>query len=135
MQVREKVEVMERVIVAGNRGDDDAVLAECTPDFEYDLTHSAIPDLTEVYRGRDGYLKFATSWRETMGPTQLELVESEERDDGVLFVIVLQKASGPQSGVDVENAFAQILEFDGDKVSRAELFGDADEGRRAAGLT
>jgi ketosteroid isomerase-like protein len=135
MQVREKVDAMERVIVAWNMGDLDAAFAECTPDFEYDLSHSAVPGLTGVFRGREGYLKFATTWRETMGPTRLDLVESEELDDGRLFVIVSQRATGPLSGVNVENSFAQILEFDGDKVSRAELFGDADEGRRAAGLT
>jgi ketosteroid isomerase-like protein len=134
MQEREKVELFERVVVAWNRGDLDAVLAECTPDFEFDLTRSDIPGLSEVFRGRDGYLKFATSWRETMGPTRLELVESEELDDGRLFVVVRQKATGPRSGVEVENPFAQILEFDGDKANRGELFGVAEEGRAAAGL-
>jgi hypothetical protein len=61
-------------------------------------------------------------------------MESEVLDDGRLFVVVDQKATGPQSGVDVENPFVQILEFDGDKTSRAELFGVADEGRAAVGL-
>jgi ketosteroid isomerase-like protein len=134
MEEPEKVALMQRVIDAWNEGDLDALLAECTPDFEFDLTQSGIPDLSGVFRGREEYLKFATTWRETMGSTQMELVESQELADGRLFVVVSQRATGPQSGVDVENPFAQILEFDGDKTNRAELFGVADQGRAAAGL-
>jgi ketosteroid isomerase-like protein len=56
MQERAKVALMQRIIDAWYRGDLDAVLAECTPDFEFDLTGSDIPGLSDVYRGRDGYL-------------------------------------------------------------------------------
>jgi ketosteroid isomerase-like protein len=134
MEEREKVEVFERVVIAWNSGDLDGVVAELTPDFEWDCTHSGIPGLSEVYRGHEEYLQFAKSWRETLGPTQLMLEEARELDDGRLYVGVHQTATGPQSGVDVEIHFAQILEFDGDKTSRAELFGSRDEGKLAAGL-
>lgn len=134
MDERQKVEAVERTLAAWNRGDLDGVLAECTPDFEWDLRQSSIPGHTDVYRGREGYLSFANSWRETMGPTQLELEEACELGDGRLYVLILQSATGPRSGVDVDIHYVQILEFEGSKAKRCEVFGDQDEGRRAAGL-
>lgn len=134
MDERQKVEIFERTNAAWNRGDLDAVLAECTPDFEWDMSTSSVPGLTGVFHGRDGYLNFAQQWRETMGATQLELEEARELDDGRLYTLIRQTATGPQSGVDVELYYVQISEFDGGKVSRSQVFGDRDEGRTAAGL-
>jgi ketosteroid isomerase-like protein len=131
---QQKVELFERTIAAWNRGDLEAILAECTPDFDWDMTRSFVPGQADVYRGRQGYLRFAQSWRETLGPTQLELEETRELDDGRLYALIRQTATGPQSGVDVELHYVQITEFDGSKIKRSEVFGQRDEGRAAAGL-
>jgi hypothetical protein len=109
-------------------------LAECVPEFEWDMSRSFVPGLTDAYRGRDGYLEFARSWRETLGETQLELEEARELADGRLYSLIRQTATGPQSGVDVELHYVQITEFEGSKITRSEVFGDRDEGRAAAGL-
>jgi ketosteroid isomerase-like protein len=135
MQVEEKIALFERVVAAWNQGDLEGVIAEVTPDFEWDCTRSEIPGLSDVYRGREGYLEFAKTWRETLGETQLMLEEARELDDGRLYIGVYQRATGPQSGVDVELHYAQILEFDGGRVSRSELFGSVPEARAAVGLS
>lgn len=134
MQEREKVELFERVIVAWNGGDLGAVVAELTPDFEWDCTESGIPDLSGIYHGHDGYLQFARSWREALGDTRLELEEARELDDGRLYLQIYQTATGKQSGVDVDLHYAQILEFEGQKTSRSQVFGLVEDGRAAAGL-
>ncbi len=134
MEERTKVELYERVIAGWNSGDLDRVVDQLTPDFEWDCSQSGIPDLTRVYRGHEEYLEFAKSWRETLGPTQLRLEEARELDDGRLYVGVHQTATGPQSGVDVELHFAQILEFDGQLAKRSQLFGRVEDARAAAGL-
>jgi ketosteroid isomerase-like protein len=134
MGEEEKIELTERICAAWNRGDLDALLEECTPDFEYDLTRSGIPGLTEVFRGPEEYLRFASTWRETMGSTRLRLDEARELEGGRLFVVMYQAATGPQSGAGIEEPFVQILEFDGGRCSRAELFGDPAKGRAAAGV-
>ena len=134
MQEREKIELFERVIVAWNGGDLGAVVAELTPDFEWDCTESGIPDLSGIYRGHDGYLQFARSWREALGDTRLELEEARELDDGRVYIRVYQTATGPQSGVNVDLHYAQILEFEGQKVCRSQLFGRVEDARAAADL-
>lgn len=134
MEAREKVELYERVILGWNSGDFDLILAQLTPDFEWDCTDSGIPGLSDVYRGHEEYLRFTTSWREALGQSKLELEEARELDDGRLYVGVYQTAIGPQSGVNVDLHFAQILEFEGEKASRSQLFGRVQDGRAAAGL-
>jgi hypothetical protein len=104
MEEREKVEVFERVVIAWNSGDLDGVVAELTPDFEWDCTHSGIPGLSEVYRGHEEYLQFAKSWRETLGPTQLMLEEARELDDGRLYV----GSTKPQPGRRVASTWRSI---------------------------
>jgi ketosteroid isomerase-like protein len=131
---RQKLELFHHVLDAWNRGDLDGVLAECTPDWEWDMTRSEVPGLSEAYRGREGYLTFAQSWRETLGPTQLEFEEGCELDDGRLYTLIHQTATGPQSGVAVELHYVQITEFEHGKIKRSAVFGDREEGRAAAGL-
>lgn len=134
MNERGKIELLNRAIAAWNRGDLGGVTAEYSDDFEWDMTGSDVPGETEVHHGRDGYLRFAQRWRETLGPTQLELKEAKELPDSRLFALIKQLATGPRSGADVELHYVTIHSFEGDKMSRGEVFADQRKGRAAAGL-
>jgi ketosteroid isomerase-like protein len=134
MDERGKINVFEREIAAWNRGDLDGVIAELGEDHEWDLTRSDIPDEKEVHRGHDAYLGFARRWRETLGSTQLEIVEVKELPDGRLFTVLKHSGTGAHSGAEVARKSVQLLSFRGDKVTRTEVYGDLSHGRAAAGL-
>jgi ketosteroid isomerase-like protein len=131
---RGKIGVFEREIAAWNRGDLGAVMAELDGDHEWDVTRSDIPGENEVHRGHDAYLGFARRWREALGSTQLEIVEAKELPDGRLFTILKHSGAGTYSGAEVERRTVQLLSFNGDKVTRTEVYADLSEGRAAAGL-
>ncbi len=134
MDERGKIELFERAIAAWNRGDLDGVVAEISEDHEWDMTRSDILGETDVHRGHEGYLGFARRWRETLGPTQVEIADTEELPDGRLFVLLKQAGTGAQSGADVDIDYVQILSFDGDKVTGTEVFTDPAKARAAARL-
>jgi ketosteroid isomerase-like protein len=131
---RGKISVLERQISAWNRGDLDGVIAGLGEDHEWDLTRSDIPGEKEVHRGHEAYLGFAQRWRETLGSTQLEIVEVKELPDGRLFSVLKHSGSGTHSGAEVERRTVQLLSFKGDTVTRTEVYGDLGQGRAAAGL-
>jgi ketosteroid isomerase-like protein len=134
VEEREKLKLTERIMAAWNRGHLEDIVAVVTPDFEWDMTRSGIPGLAQIYRGRDGYLEWAESWRETMGPTQVEIEEMKVLADGRVYGLMRQAGTAPQSGVDVEVEYVQLFEFKDGKLSRAGTYLDRDEARRAAGL-
>jgi ketosteroid isomerase-like protein len=133
MSEREKVELYERTLAAWNRGDLDGVLAECTPDWEWDLTNSDIPGECRPHRGHEEYRSFAQRWREALGPTQLQLEGFRELEDGRLFAQIRQIGTGARSGVDVELSYFQITSFESSKAKRTEVFTDPDKAHAAAG--
>jgi ketosteroid isomerase-like protein len=69
-----------------------------------------------------------------LGPTQVELEEATELDDGRLFFRIRQSGTGASSGADVEIDYVQIITFEGDKATRTEVYTDVQRARAAAGL-
>lgn len=134
MNEQQKLEQFERVVDRWNKGDLEEILAEATPDFEWDLTQSDIPGETGTYRGEDEYLRFARGWREALGPTQIELEEAFELDDGRLFARLTQAGTGKRSGVDVDIEYVQIFSYEGSSVKACMVFTDLAKARVAAGL-
>lgn len=134
MNEQQKVELFERVIDRWNKGDLEEILAEATPDFEWDMTQSGIPGEIGIYWGKDEYLRFARGWREALGPTQLRIEEAFELDDGRLFARLTQTGTGTRSGVDVEIEYVQIISFEGSSWNASMVFTDLAKARAAAGL-
>lgn len=133
MDEQQKVELFERTLTAWNRGDIDGVLAECTTDFEWDLTNSDIPGESRPHRGQDEYRSFAQRWKEALGPTQVELDGFRELEDGRLFTRIHQRGTGTRSGVDVELTYFQVTSFESSKAKRSEVFTDPGKAYAAAG--
>jgi ketosteroid isomerase-like protein len=131
---RDKVDVARRANDAYNRRDVDGLFAElATPDFEY---YPAIVRALDGggYRGRDGVERFAVDTRENW--EELQTIAEEFRDLGDrVLVLGRMKGRGKSSGVPVDQPFANILDFRGDRIWRSRVYLDHAEGLRAAGLS
>jgi ketosteroid isomerase-like protein len=131
---RDKLDVAERVNDAYNRRDVDGLFAElATPDFEY------YPGMVRAldgggHRGREGVERFAVDTRENWEELQTIAEEFRALGDRVL-VLGRMKRRGKGSGVPVEQPFATILGFRGDRIWRCPVYLDRAEGLRAAGLS
>jgi len=131
---RVKVDVARRANDAYNRRDVDGVFAElATPDFEW---YPAIVRALDGggYRGREGIEKFVADTRENW--EELQSLPEEFRDLGDrVLVLGRLRGRGKASGVPVDQAFAGILDFRGDRIWRYRVYLDRAEGLRAAGLS
>jgi ketosteroid isomerase-like protein len=132
---RDRVDVARRSVDAYNRRDVDGSFAELvTPDFEfYPGTGRALEQ--GVYRGREGAERFLVetveNWEEP-----LQNVAEEFRDLGDrVFVLGRLRGRGKASGVPVDQPYAAILDFRGDRIWRNRVYLDRAEGLRAAGLS
>jgi ketosteroid isomerase-like protein len=134
MVARGKVDVVKRVVEASNRRNVDGAFAELlTPDFEW---HPAIVRALDgaVYRGREGVERFAADTSENW--EELQNVAAEFRDLGDrVFVLGRLKGRGKGSGAPVDQQYAGIYDFRGDRVWRYRVYFDRAEGLRAAGLS
>jgi ketosteroid isomerase-like protein len=131
---RDKADVARRMVDAYNRRDIDGAFAEfLTPDFEW------YPGLVMAfdgggYRGREGVERFAVDTRENW--EELQIIAEEFRDLGDrVLVLGRMKGRGKGSGVPVDQPFATVLDFRGDRIWRFRGHLDRAEGLRAAGLS
>ena len=134
MDEREKIESFERSVAAWNEGDLGRVTEQLTEDHKWDQTNAKIPGETGVLEGHEAYLGFARRWRETLGPTQLEIEEARELPDGRVFFLIKQVGTGARSGASFDHRYVEIVKFEGGKATHTEIFDDERKGRAAAGL-
>ena len=131
---RDKVDVAKRAVDAYNRRDVDGAFAEfLTPDFEW---YPAIARAFHggAYRGREGVERFLADTSENWA--ELQIIAEEFRDLGDRALVLGRlKGRGKGSGVPVDQPFATILDFRGDRVSRFRGYHDRAEGLRVAGLS
>ena len=131
---RDKLDVAKRVVDAYNRRDVDGLFAElATPDFVW------YPALVRGldgggYRGREGVERFNVDTSENWEELQATAEEFRDLGDRVL-VLGRLKGRGKASGAPVDQPFAGIFDFRGDRICRYRVYFDHAEGLRAAGLT
>jgi ketosteroid isomerase-like protein len=131
---RDKVDVAKRVVDAYNRRDVDGFFAGlATPDFEWYPALIRALDGGGV-RGREGVERFVVDTEENW--EELQIVAEEFRDLGDrVLVLGRMKGRGKGSGVPVDQPFASILDFRGDRIRRDRVYLDHAEGLRVAGLS
>jgi ketosteroid isomerase-like protein len=131
---RDKVDVAKRVVDGFNRRDVDGFFAElATPDFEwYAGTVRALGG--DEYRGREGVERFERDRKENWEELQIVAAEFRDLGDRVL-VLGRLKGRGKASGAPVDQPFAGINDFRGDRIWRVRAYFDRAEALRAVGLS
>jgi ketosteroid isomerase-like protein len=128
-----KVDVAKRAIDAYNRRDVDGLFAElATSDFVY---YPAIVRALDGggFRGREGVEQFNVDTSENW--EELQSVAEEFRDLGDrVLVLGRLEGRGKGSGAPVDQPYAGILDFRGDRIWRSRVYFDQAEALRAAGL-
>jgi ketosteroid isomerase-like protein len=128
---RENVAAAKRIYEARNRGDVDAVLAECHPDVVW---HPHLARLGgEPIEGHQGVRDYLASLEEDWVGFRHELEQFFDAGDKVVAFLHTY-ARGPSSGVDVDVAVAHVLTFEYGKCIEFVSYHDRDEALRVAGL-
>ena len=132
---RDKVDVAEGMVDAGNRRDVDGAFAEIvTPDFEWWPALTRALEGGSVYRGREGVERFAADTSENWEELQNVAAEFRDLGDRVLVLGRLQ-GRGKGSGAPIDHPYVGIYDFRGDRIWRYRVYFDHAEGLRAAGLS
>jgi ketosteroid isomerase-like protein len=129
----ENVELMQRVLEAINRGDDDAWVAAWHPEAElYELV--GIPDAPRVYRGHDGVREWLANARSILGQD----FHLEPRDFTPIGEVVLAEivgsGVGEGSGVPVEWTAYIVAWMREGKIVRTRAFPQRPQALEAAGI-
>jgi ketosteroid isomerase-like protein len=127
----ENVTAARRIYEARNRGDVEAVLAECDPDVEWH------PHLTTVrrqaIRGHDGVRAYMRSLQEDWESFRHDPEQFFDAGDTVVAFLHTH-ARGRSSGADVEVPVAHVLTFKRGKCMGYVSYHDRAEAMRVAGL-
>ena len=95
---------------------------------------AAFPGLEQVYRGRHGVAEWMNAVRSSFGDFDVTL-ESVIRDLGDALVVAEQlRASGRESGAEVEMRIFTVYRFEGDRLASRHAFVTEQEALEAAGL-
>src|SRR5215203_3376353 len=128
---QENVELARRMIEWFNATDAEAAQAHSTDDVEIVPLRAAIEDT--VYRGPEAFAAFGAdneeSWEEIRFDTEAL------RDTGERVVAIGQlSARARVTGANVTTRIAMLLEFRGDRLSKAQTYTGVDEALEGAGL-
>jgi ketosteroid isomerase-like protein len=117
---------------AVKRGELAAVFEVLDRGIALDVTSLGIPGLG-TYWGHRGVRQFWRDWFEVVGDVHTEVLEIRGAGDKV-FSACRQTGSGIASGAVVTWEFANVFTLRDGKVVRMDMYADADDARRAAGL-
>ena len=128
----DNVEVLRRGFEAINSGDFERIVAFADPDFEAVVPpeFSAEPD---TYRGYDGIRRYLESFQAAMDEIRFEAVQVWDAGDAVVVDVRLT-AKGRETGIPVEQRFAQVWGIRDGKAMRAETYASVSDAFEAAGL-
>jgi ketosteroid isomerase-like protein len=96
-----------------NQGEVDRFIDEFThPDYEFH-TGVEVPSIPDVVRGRDELRAWIRQWYVDPweGQLQMEVERIEELEDGRVLALLTLRATGRESGVQVDTEYAHILTF------------------------
>lgn len=128
---RANVAAAKRIYEARNRGDVEAVLAECHPEVTW---HPHLATLGgNPIRGHDGVREYMASLQEDWVGFRHEPEEFIDAGDKVVALLHTY-ARGRGSGVDVEVPVAHVLTFEGGKCTGYVSYHDRAEALKIAGL-
>ena len=128
---RHNVELVRTAYDAWNRGDIDATLALCHPDFEWQ-TSGVFPGLDAIYRGHAGFRKYERDFRGTF--ESLSIVVEELRDRGDQVAMMGSFEGRGRDGVTVRRSVANVITLRDGLAVRIVSYGDWREALAAMGM-
>ena len=108
----------------------DPQLERLDPDFE--IHDHDVPD-ADVYRGRDGYLKWVADWGEAWDDFKMEPERWIDAGDKVVLILSLT-AKGRGSGVEVTRRDGMVWTLRDGKPVRIDYYNNERDALEAAGL-
>jgi ketosteroid isomerase-like protein len=117
---KENAEIVRRGYDAFNRADQEGMVADLAPTFEYVVT-GAVPDFPGPYRGAAGWVEAMRWLRDEFENPQVNASELLEREDKVLARITIH-GRGKQSGAEVTWELWQLWTFHEGKIVRGQGF-------------
>jgi ketosteroid isomerase-like protein len=104
------------------------------PEIEWDATEAPMPDIADVYHGRDGVLRW---WQEWLAAWETLRFEYELLDAGDRVVMLLsQRMRGRSTGIEVPMGnYAHVATFRNGLVVHWKFYGSQSEALAAAGLS
>jgi ketosteroid isomerase-like protein len=132
---QENVEVVRKLLDAGNQRDPDAFIALLRPDVEWDDS-AGFPGLRGIYRGRaEARGWFDRAVLEIWDQFHIRTEEITDAGDDRVLVELLLTTRGRTSGVETELRVWFILWLTDRQIARRQLFWTSDEALEAAGLS
>ena len=122
------LELMRRGFAAWNAGDIDAALELMHPDVEWH-TSGLMPDVDEVYHGREGVRRFWSDFRQPWESIEIEPHDATEIGDRVAMAVVF-RARG-RGGIVVELELGQVYTVRGGLLVEARSYATPAEARAA----
>jgi ketosteroid isomerase-like protein len=128
---QQNVELARQAYDAWNRGNLDWFLDHMTEDFEF-RPGLGFSDIDAVYRGKEGWRRFASTWREAWEDITVSVERIEGVDDRIVALLTFE-GRGRGSGVQVSLRVGQVATVAERRISRLESTPDWDEALAAVG--
>lgn len=128
---RQNLELARVSTDACNRGDVEAVLALCHPEFEYHTSGDFL-GLDRVYRGHDGFRKFERDFRGAWESLSVVVQELYDHRDQVA-VLATFEARG-RDGMTVRRRIANVTTYRDGFAVRTDAYADWEQALKATGV-
>ena len=130
----ENVELVHRAYEAWNRGDTEWLLDHVADELEIRTLRGYL-DLAEVYRGRDGFDRFASDWRDAWDDISLRAERVEELGGERLMTLITHRGIRRTSGVAVTEEIGHLVTVRKGRIEALVVIEGWDNTLEAAGLS
>jgi ketosteroid isomerase-like protein len=112
------------------KGDREEVIASFTEDIEVYVP----PELGNAgtYRGREEFIKWVSAWEDVWDDYEMELSEVEGVGERHVIALVISRAKGSLSGIEVSNQLGWVIGIRDGRQEHLALLPDMEEARRYA---
>jgi len=131
---QENVDVVQRLIEAFNRRDDDwqAVLAELDPGVELDDLDISLD--TEHYVGHDAIRTWLQVWGDAWGSWRIEGIGVRSVGEDRAIALFLMFVTGEGSGIELSRHDALVCTLRAGKITEMTYYNDQQQALKAVGL-
>ena len=129
----ENVEIYRNAIEGWNRGSIDEWMLAWGPESEFHLS-GLFPGFDDVYRGRDGAVKFWETLREPFESLSISVERTIDLGDQVIGLLNFE-GKGRESAVPVSLKYGHVAAFENGIVTRLDGYPSWPDALEAAGLS